>query len=102
MKRYQLAFAPEARDDLNRPYDFLADIDLQRAERAIRVIESALDAMQNHPHTCRKAVGGDMGSLWRELVISFGSTGYVALFEITATDGVTVMAVRHQRESDYH
>ncbi len=102
MKRYQLAFAPEAQDDLYRLYDFVADIDLQRAERAIEIIESALDTMRNHPHTCRKANGGDMGSLWRELVISFGSSGYVALFEITDADTVTVMAMRHQRESDYH
>ena len=102
MKRYKLKFAPEAKDDLNRLYDFVADIDLQRAERAIEVIESALDTMRNHPHTYRKANGGDMGALWRELVISFGGTGYVVLFELTDTDRVTVMAVRHQRESDYH
>jgi mRNA-degrading endonuclease RelE of RelBE toxin-antitoxin system len=38
----------------------------------------------------------------RELLISFGSAGYVALFEIDDAETVTVLAVRHQRESDYH
>jgi len=37
-----------------------------------------------------------------ELVISFGAAGYVALFEIEPDDIVTILAVRHQRESDYH
>ena len=38
----------------------------------------------------------------RELVISFGASGYVALFEIENDTVVTVLAVRHQRENDYH
>jgi mRNA-degrading endonuclease RelE of RelBE toxin-antitoxin system len=35
-------------------------------------------------------------------VISFGASGYVALFEIDDATTVTVLAVRHQREEDYH
>jgi hypothetical protein len=38
----------------------------------------------------------------RELVIPYGSAGYVALFEIENREFVTVLAVRHQREEDYH
>jgi plasmid stabilization system protein ParE len=37
----------------------------------------------------------------RELVIGFGSAGYVALFEVTDAQTVTVLAVRHQREQDF-
>ena len=40
--------------------------------------------------------------LLRELLIYFGAAGYVALFEITDGSNVTVIAVRHQREDDYH
>jgi hypothetical protein len=39
---------------------------------------------------------------WRELLIPFGHSGYVALFEIDDDRTVTVTAVRHQREDDYH
>ena len=38
----------------------------------------------------------------RELIIPFGASGYVALFEIDDSHTVTILAVRHQRESDYH
>jgi hypothetical protein len=38
----------------------------------------------------------------RELAVPFGNTGYVALFEIEGEGTVTVLAIRHQREDDYH
>ena len=38
----------------------------------------------------------------REVVISFGRTGYVALFEIEDASNFVVVAVRHQLEDDYH
>jgi mRNA-degrading endonuclease RelE of RelBE toxin-antitoxin system len=38
----------------------------------------------------------------RELVIPFGAAGYVALFEIEDNETVTILAIRHQREEDYH
>jgi hypothetical protein len=38
----------------------------------------------------------------RELIIPFGSAGYVLLFEIGDAESVTILAVRHQREDDYH
>ena len=75
-----------------RLHDFLPDIDWQLAERAMQVIDSAWDTLSKHPYMCRKADGGDLGPLWRELLIDFGSSGYI----------VKVAAVRHQRESDYH
>lgn len=38
----------------------------------------------------------------RELVIPFGNTGYVALFEIIDDNTVIIGAIRHPREDDYH
>ena len=38
----------------------------------------------------------------RELVVPFGNTGYLALFEIVSASKVVVLAARHQREEDYH
>ena len=40
--------------------------------------------------------------LLRELIIPFGSAGYVALFEIENDKTVTILAIRHQREDDYY
>jgi hypothetical protein len=38
----------------------------------------------------------------RELIIPYGAAGYVALFEIEDESTVTILAIRHQREDDYH
>lgn len=51
------------------------------------------------PFACRKAAPDN--PFLRELVISFGSGGYVALFEIEDTATVTILALRHQNEDDY-
>jgi len=38
----------------------------------------------------------------RELVISHGRTGYVALYDwLEAVDTVVILALRHQREAGY-
>jgi hypothetical protein len=50
--------------------------------------------------SCRKALPDH--AFLRELLIPFRSAGYVALFEIDATGAVTILAVRHPREEDYH
>ncbi len=102
MKLYQLIYSQYARDDLWRLFEFLAEFDEQLAETAIESIEAALDAMRRYPMICRMAQGKGFDPNWRELVIQFGSSGYVALFEITGEQEVTVMAIKHQRESDYH
>jgi plasmid stabilization system protein ParE len=34
-------------------------------------------------------------------LISFGKSGYVALFEIEDNRTITILAIRHQREDDY-
>lgn len=54
---------------------------------------------RNSLFTCRKAAQSD--PFLRELVISFGASGYVALFEIEDNAIVTILAIRHQREDDY-
>jgi hypothetical protein len=36
------------------------------------------------------------------MIIQFGHTGYVALFEIVDSNTVIIGALRHQREDDYH
>lgn len=51
------------------------------------------------PFSCRKAA---QSPFLRELIIPFGRSGYVALFEIRDAHEVIVGAIRHQNESDYH
>ena len=78
--------------------EMLRDGDLDYAEKAIAAIEASFTLLQKFPYTCRKVSDS---SFLRELVIPFGHTGYVALFEIIAGDRIIVSAIRHQREDDY-
>lgn len=99
MQRYKVRFTPEAEDDLLRLYDFLLERDVVFAKRALDAIKAAIEVLRFSPFSCRKAARDN--SFVRELVIPFGASGYVALFEIEPDSTVSVLAVRHQREEDY-
>lgn len=97
---YQIRFTSAASEDIKRLYAFLLEQDLQAADHAIKAIYQAIDLLKTFPFTCRKATANN--PFLRELIISFGSKGYVALFEIEEDKHVTILALRHQREDDYH
>ncbi|UYB51314.1 type II toxin-antitoxin system RelE/ParE family toxin [Xanthomonas sp. AM6] len=101
--RFTVRFTEEAREDLSRLYDWLlqrAEGDFTVAERALQAIRDGITVLELAPLSCRKARLGD--PFLRELVIGFGASGYVLLFEVEDSQCVTVLAVRHQREDDYH
>ena len=102
MSRYQVRFTRHADADLLRLYEFLLEHDLDTAQRALEAIKDALRLLEQFPFTCRKAGDGQHGPRLREMVIPFGASGYVALFEIEDASTVTILALRHQRENDYH
>ncbi len=96
-------FTRNAEQDLLRLYAFLLERDegdWRVAEKALDAIKQAMALLAESPFTCRKADHND--PFLRELIIPFGATGYVALFEIENEKTVTILAVRHQREDDYH
>ena len=102
MTRFRVRFTPEAEADLLRLFDLLLEQDVAAAETARAAVARAIELLEVFPFSCRKALGGDGNPFLRELIIPFGAAGYVALFEIENRDTVTVLAVRHQREEDYH
>ncbi len=97
---FRVRFAPSAAEDLQRLFDYLAEQDLNAAERAREAIGLSIEILQAFPFSCRKATPEN--PFLRELIIDFGNSGYVALFEVENAKTVTVLAVRHQREDDYH
>ena len=102
---FEVRFSAVAEDDLRRLLDFLLDgaetlEDLDHAQLAIEAVRSAaLNQLAASPYSFRKA---GRSPTRRELIIPFGSTGYLALYEIESPVRVLVLAVRHQREEDYH
>lgn len=99
---FRVRFTRTAEIDLVRLYEFIIDrdpTDWDLAERALESIRDAIRGLERSPFSYRKAEG--RSPMLRELVIPFGASGYVMLFEIESADRVTVLVVRHQREDDY-
>ena len=102
---FAVELSPTAEDDLERLFEFLIDRsetteDLDHAQAAIDAIRAtAQHRLAITPFSFRKAA---QNPAQRELIVPFGGTGYVALYEIVSTSKVVVLAVRHQREEDYH
>lgn len=93
----ELVYTEQALQDLERLSDFLVDTDPQAAHDTAVLIFEALDILVHHPEIGRKVHFGQ-----RELVISRGRTGYLALYRfLPHIDRILVLAVRHQRESGY-
>src|SRR2546430_546374 len=92
-----LRFDERALEDLDRLADFLAKNDPGSTDATATLITQAIGVLVSHP-LIGKRVEGDL----RELVISRGSTGYLALYEYQpAFDRVIVRAIRHQREAGF-
>ena len=103
---FKVRLTKAAQADLDRLFDFLIERELSReggnlelAELAMAALRAGFSTLKSSPFTCRKA--GNSPFL-RELIVPFGRSGYVALFEIEDESTVSVLAVRHQLEDDYH
>jgi plasmid stabilization system protein ParE len=93
----QVVHSARAIENLDGTFALLLAGDPPAASVAADAIESAVNALAVHPLVGRR-VEGDL----RELVISFGATGYVALYRfVVQEDTVRVLALRHQREIGY-
>jgi len=93
----RVSYTANALANLERAFEFLAREDPRAAAGAAAAIRDAVEALSRHPLIGRPADEG-----LRELVISYGKTGYVALYRfLPRRDEIRVLALRHQRELDY-
>lgn len=92
-----LWFSRRALADVERFSDFLVEHDPTSAGSTLEIIANAVEVLRRHPYIGRQVQNG-----LRELVISRGRTGYVALYEFnSARDEITVHKLRHQLEAGY-
>lgn len=94
----QLIWSPEALEDVQRLYRFLAEKNPDAARRAASAIRSGMQIVADHPDVGRPV--DDMDPEFREWPISFGASGYVALYRLQQNVAL-VVAVRHQKEVNY-
>jgi len=93
----ELVYTRQALTDLERLGNFLLETDPQAAQDTATLIFDALGILRQHPEIGHKVHFGQ-----RELVISRGQTGYLALYRfLPHIDRILVLALRHQRESGY-
>lgn len=93
----RVIYAERALADLARLIDFLVEAEPAAAPETADLIAEAVRVLENHPLIGRSAEQG-----LRELVISRGKSGHVALYSYElAQDTVLVLSVRHQREAGY-
>lgn len=93
----QVIYSERALDDIERAFRFLLEHNPTAATNAADSIISAVDTLRSHPLIGRR-IEGEI----RELIISYGKTGYVALYRfLPSRDEVRVLAIRHQMELDH-
>ncbi len=93
----RLSYSSRAFADLDRLADYLIDSDPVAAGETIDLITEAVTILKRHP-----LIGRPIEADIRELVISRGRTGYVALYSYESEyDAVLILAIRHQREAGY-
>jgi plasmid stabilization system protein ParE len=89
-----VVYSARALDHIERAFQFLRDKAPAAALATVNSIESAVGNLAAHPLVGRRLEGE-----LRELIISYGHSGYVALYRfVISTDEVRILAIRHQRE----
>lgn len=92
-----VVYSARALTNVERVFQFLRDENPSAALAAAAAIQTAIDHLGMHPLVGRR-IEGEI----RELVISYGRTGYIALYRFhVLRDEVRVLALRHQRELGY-
>ena len=82
---------------IQRAFEFLHTKNPTAASSAVTTITSAIANLASHPLIGRR-VELDL----RELIISYGQSGYVAIYRfVIARDEIRILAIRHQREVGY-
>ena len=89
-----VVYSKRALDHIERAFEFLRDKNAAATHSAVTAIQSAVDNLCAHPLVGRRLEGE-----LRELIISYGQSGYVALYRfVISKDEVRILAIRHQRE----
>jgi plasmid stabilization system protein ParE len=90
----KVVYSARSLGHIERAFQFLRDKNPGAALNAVTAIQSAVDNLAAHPLVGRR-VEGEL----RELIISYGQSGYVALYRfVISRDEVRILAIRHQRE----
>ena len=90
----QVVYSGRSLGHIERAFEFLRRENPAAALSAVSAIQSAVENLAAHP-----LIGRRLEGQLRELIISYGQTGYVALYRfVVSRDEVRMLSLRHQRE----
>ena len=93
MKHYTVLIEPEAQNDLQNIYDFIAINDSDaKAWRFLRKLQGAINSLSFMPERCRESIYVE-GANTRDMIVS----GYTICYHIEEKN-VHILAVFRQRE----
>lgn len=93
----QVVYSTEALADLERIVEFLLETSPDAASAAVEQIRTAVSILGAHPR-----IGRRIDAHMRELVITHGASGYLALYRHELRhEVIRVLRIRHQREAGY-
>ncbi len=93
----KVIYSEQALTDFERLSDFLVETDPSATPETICLITGAVMVLEDHPYTGRPVDG-----ILRELIISRGHSGYVALYSFEEIhETILILAIRHQQEVGY-
>lgn len=94
----RVIWSPAALLDVQRLYRFLAPQNIDAAKQAVKALRKGVKVLQLQSGIGRPI--DDMPEEFREWIIDFGDSGYVARYRIDS-EVVMILAVRHQKEVGY-
>lgn len=94
-----LIWSPLALLDVQRIYRFLAAKNIVAAKEAVKAIRKNVQTIASQPGAGRPAE--NMDPHYREWLIDFGDSGYIALYRYDGQTTAVILAVRHQKEVGY-
>ena len=93
----QIIYSDEAFADFERLIEILRDASPSSVEEIVASIQSAILILADHP-----LIGRKRDAFRRELIISYGHSGYVAMYRYDAAyDVVRILRIKHQREAGF-
>ena len=94
----KLIWSPQALLDVQRLYRFLVPKNQDAAKRAVSAIRNGVTVLSLQPAMGRPVP--DMDDEFRDWIIDFGDSGYVARYRLDANN-LIILAVRHQKEAGF-
>lgn len=93
----RVIYSAAALEDLERLVEFLLESSPEAAPQALGQVRTAIEVLERHPR-----IGRRVRHQIRQLVISYGASGYLALYRFDVALGlVRILRIRHQREAGY-